>query len=284
MDDEICARYGEQAKAVCDEWQKEAHRHPAFGEGKGSDYMATVWDGAAETYSDWNYSQIKSSIIDNLYYRGILRPDSTVLDIGCGPGTYAKPISRMCRSVLCLDSSPGMLSRLRRECEEESIRNVSTVWADCCDIPPECRMDVAFCSLCPPMNNPESVLSLEDCANEWCVYISSSNAVGSLETEIWNALGKDYSYGGSNTQYPYDFLRAIGRDATLDFFSEEYESSRPTDQVVEMFISKFSKYRNLDFGMRRTIEKTVRRHDVDGMVVQKNTMRMGLLVWKPMGN
>ncbi|MCQ2079946.1 MAG: methyltransferase domain-containing protein, partial [archaeon] len=183
MDDEVCVRYSEETERIIGEWQAHARRHPAFGEGRGMDYMASVWDGAADTYSDWNYSQIKSSILDNLYYRGILRPDTTVVDIGCGPGTYAKPMSRMCRSVLCLDSSPKMLSRLRAECERESINNISTVWADCCDIPSGCRSGVAFCSLCPPMNNPESVLSLEDCADEWCVYISSANAVGSLEPE-----------------------------------------------------------------------------------------------------
>ena len=266
---------------ICEEWKRKREEHPFFGENKTEDDIKSMWDVSAENYSCTHYGEIRDKIIDRLMVSGILDIDTDVLDIGCGPGTYAIPMSGHARSILCVDSSPNMLSRLKRECESMNIQNISCLEADCLSIPAHCKRDLAFCSLCPPMNYPESILMMEGLADETCAYVSSANIGGSIETEIWSRLGKNYSYEGYYTDYPFEYLRSVGRDPTVEYFSQDVEDISPAEDVVERICKLFSRYRPLTDDLKRTIEDVIDIHSENGDVVQKKTMTLGLLVWNP---
>ena len=57
------------------------------------------------------------------------RPGESVLDVGCGSGALALPLARAGHDVVGLDFSAGMLDLLRRQADEEGLRNVKTVRA-----------------------------------------------------------------------------------------------------------------------------------------------------------
>ncbi len=65
------------------------------------------WNSISKTY----YERIKletaivSKVIDLLFREGVLSIASSVLDIGCGSGTYALPLSHKVSHVAALDSS-----------------------------------------------------------------------------------------------------------------------------------------------------------------------------------
>ena len=43
-----------------------------------------------------------------------VQPDETVLDIGCGPGTFVIPLAQQCQAVYALDYSQGMLDMVQQ--------------------------------------------------------------------------------------------------------------------------------------------------------------------------
>jgi len=55
-------------------------------------------------------------IVDWLGARGLLGRDADVLDLGCGIGRVAARLAPLCRSVLGLDVSAGMVAEARRRC------------------------------------------------------------------------------------------------------------------------------------------------------------------------
>ena len=55
-----------------------------------------------------------AEIVDWLMAGALLRPDSDVLDFGCGFGRVAAAMAPHCRSVLALDVSAGMIAEARR--------------------------------------------------------------------------------------------------------------------------------------------------------------------------
>ena len=58
---------------------------------------------------------------------------STVLDVGCGPGTLAVPIAKLGAQVTALDYSEGMLAELDDYAREQNINNIKTIhcsWED----------------------------------------------------------------------------------------------------------------------------------------------------------
>jgi SAM-dependent methyltransferase len=58
-----------------------------------------------------------------------LRPDESVLDVGCGSGALALPLARAGHDVVGLDFSAGMLEVLRRRASQDGLRNVRTIRA-----------------------------------------------------------------------------------------------------------------------------------------------------------
>lgn len=56
-------------------------------------------------------------------------PDSTLIDLGAGTGTFALAAAERCRAVTAVDVSPLMLEAIRRKAEGTGIANLTTVQA-----------------------------------------------------------------------------------------------------------------------------------------------------------
>ncbi len=59
--------------------------------------------------------------------RSLVRPDDVLLDIGAGGGRLALPLALVCREVIAIDPSPGMLDVMRAGMAEHGIANVRVV-------------------------------------------------------------------------------------------------------------------------------------------------------------
>jgi SAM-dependent methyltransferase len=64
--------------------------------------------------------------VDVLRARG-LGPDSVVVDLGAGTGTFTQAVAPFCGRVIAVDVSPAMVSRLRERVAERGIENVTVV-------------------------------------------------------------------------------------------------------------------------------------------------------------
>ena len=256
-------------------WQSERIRHPMFSE-PGGVKMNDHWERCSSTYGAERYSSILTDIVDYLRESDLIT-GKRVIDIGSGPGTFAEPMSRFCHSILCTDISPGMLARV----ESLGINNISTFLGDCLNLPDSCIRDVSFCSLCPPMNCSEGLAMMEKMGKDLCIYVSSANPCGGLESKIWNALGKDYSYHGADTQFPADYLESLGISVELRFFTQLKEYDESEVDVADMMVRKISAYRPLTADDEKKIRDTVYLESEDGIIHTRTEFRMGMLIWEP---
>ncbi|MFI6733107.1 class I SAM-dependent methyltransferase [Nonomuraea sp. NPDC050451] len=82
--------------------------------------MADLFGGAAPYYAKYRTDH-EDRAIEHL--ARTFGPDSTVLDLGCGPGTVAIPLAPGVREVLAVDPDEEMLETGRRlAAEVRSIR------------------------------------------------------------------------------------------------------------------------------------------------------------------
>ncbi len=90
--------------------------------------VPNMWDTEAKYYSLMTLMEINGT---NKQLDCIpLEPDFVVLDCGCGPGRIAIQAAKRVKKVICLDSSEGMLSECRKNCEAAGVKNVEYVLAD----------------------------------------------------------------------------------------------------------------------------------------------------------
>jgi hypothetical protein len=174
-----------------------------------------------------------------------------------------------------------MLECLKNKCAEENIDNISVECADWNNYRPDGKYDVAFSSLCPPVNSSDSILKMEMCSDDVCIYISSmSKDRDSIYFEIWRELGKEYTYEGYDTGYPSRFLESIGRDPVLKSFEIKTRSESEPDRLAEFYKQKFLLYRD-EREVSRIIDEVVHSRAEDGRVITEQTNRLGLLIWHP---
>ncbi|WP_147821879.1 class I SAM-dependent methyltransferase [Salidesulfovibrio onnuriiensis] len=56
--------------------------------------------------------------------------ETTILDIGCGPGNLAIPLAKQAKSVTALDPSAGMLEQLRENAHRQGVTNIRCINKD----------------------------------------------------------------------------------------------------------------------------------------------------------
>ena len=254
----------------------ERGKHPLLGEKISPERYLKMWDDSSSTYGDAGVGGLRDRIIGYLFENDIIREGDSVLDVGCGPGTYSKVFAERCSAVTCLDSSQKMLDRIM----EAGMSNIRCVKGDWESFDTDERFDVVFSSLCPALNRPDTLMKMESFSRRTCVYVSSMNDdSGSIRTEIWRKLGKDYTLNGYNTEYPFNHLREEGRNPELKVFEDIGPYEKSTEEVIEDEIRSISFYIDIDDSIRNIIVDTVIGRSVDGKVHFEGVKRLGLLIW-----
>ncbi|HTX43698.1 MAG TPA: class I SAM-dependent methyltransferase, partial [Methanocella sp.] len=159
-------------------WENARARSPvAPGNTDGPGWL-TYWDyvagqsagpGGGDDPSD-------AEVIDYLRREGVFRPGDRVLDVGCGTGTYALQFARAAGSVLGLDPSRFMLSKMAAAAgrlREGSVRTVMSRWED---YEPRDRYDLVFAAFCPGVHDPETLWKMEACSTRSCCYIAGDRS------------------------------------------------------------------------------------------------------------
>nr|WP_321513769.1 class I SAM-dependent methyltransferase [uncultured Pseudodesulfovibrio sp.] len=82
----------------------------------------SYWDKRANRFStmDNGASGRIQAVLDHIG----LDSETTLLDIGCGPGNLAVPLAKSARQVTALDPSEGMLKKLEQRAEKEGVTNI----------------------------------------------------------------------------------------------------------------------------------------------------------------
>lgn len=104
---------------------------------------AKAWDTRASKYSA---NRRQSSYVEDFLARMDLRGASTLLDVGCGPGTLALPLARRLGHVVALDYSEKMLAELTLKAQEQGVDNVLALhraWEDDWRGVPVCDIAIA---------------------------------------------------------------------------------------------------------------------------------------------
>lgn len=97
-----------------------------------------------------------------------------ILDIGCGTGVYALPLTGEAAGVLGIDSSPAMLRVFRAQARSRKLANarcLRAVWEEVPAAEVRKGFDIALASMTNAIRGKAALLKMEAAARERCVYI-----------------------------------------------------------------------------------------------------------------
>ncbi|CZE46178.1 class I SAM-dependent methyltransferase [Campylobacter geochelonis] len=115
----------------------------------------SAWDKKSKKYNkfDGNLSPFQKEFFEILAKFGIEFKDKTLVDIGCGTGVYSLFLAGICKSVLGVDGSSGMLEELAKKANEFEIKNIRTIHANFDEFCTDESFDIAFLTMSPALKN-----------------------------------------------------------------------------------------------------------------------------------
>lgn len=84
------------------------------------------WDKIAPVYTEqFNLYKDAEPLRKKLFE--LIPPGSSVVDLGCGSGNFAIPLSRQCSKITGVDFSPAMLDQMEHRIKAEKISNIKSI-------------------------------------------------------------------------------------------------------------------------------------------------------------
>lgn len=203
--------------------------------GKKHKDCSMIWNDKdrAKKYDEWvkeNNRERARQQIEKLK----INSNSTVLDIGAGPGTHAIPLAKMVKKITAVEPARGMFECLKQNIEEENLNNITCInkkWEDV-NIDEIEKHNIVIASFSLGMLDlREALKKMNDVANEY-VYLFWHIGETVWERrykEIYQRLGREY-IPGPKSNYIYNLLYQMGIYANIEVNETEYNQ----------------KYKNLD--------------------------------------
>jgi ubiquinone/menaquinone biosynthesis C-methylase UbiE len=180
------------------------------------------WDGRAEEFSEY----AASTGYPEKFIR-IMRPRKNwkVLDMGCGGGTIAIPLSERVKSIAAVDFSKRMLDIVDWRCRNAGISNVMTIqsrWEDDWGMETD-AYDVAIASRSLISDDVKGSITKLNRVARKAVYISTIVGSGPFDKALFESTGRKFNVGKDYLYY-YTILYEMGIMANIAFIPEYHHS------------------------------------------------------------
>jgi predicted TPR repeat methyltransferase len=206
-------------------WQREAAASHWNRISKNKASNKDLWDKRADSFTrrinrvksenEWD----KDDYISKMLARIEVSKASSVLDIGCGPGTLTIPLAKKVRKVTALDISRRMLKNLKENAALSDIDNIDYInssWEDACT---ERLIDVhdiviASRSLSPADNIIKMLCDINSLAAQ-AVYLTFPVVHLPFDWEVYRVIGRGNKKHPSHI-YIFNALCQMGIQANVE--------------------------------------------------------------------
>ena len=250
-----------------------------------------VWDKAAERFlesrkaNDYEYGR---KVVDA--FKEVITPESEVLDIGAGPGTFVIPFARTVKKVTAVEPSNGMVEYLRRNAEEAGIENFELItkkWEDIDLSTIAGKFDLVISTIVAWMFKDiwNYLERMEKASKGYCCLVEGIGGYreGRFD-ELWQKVtGKDYAEWSRtypNSNFFYNILYNRERFANIKIIN--YATQRSVDSWVRFMEDFFDGYIT---EMTPEVRKIIKEHAIenaeDGEIKSQNSA--AVIWWKAKG-
>ncbi len=196
--------------------------------------LASHWDTKSQAL---NKRVFKSTYVKEFLEKIELKNAKTLLDIGCGPGTFGISLADKLEEVYCLDFSSKMLECVAQNAKDRGLKNVKTIqksfYEDWSNVP---KCDILIASRCSIVKDAKEFLNLIN-KKAKKIYLTSKVDGSFIDEEILNLLDKNIE-PKPNYMYLLNILHEMNILVKVDFIKSE--ANRFIGLSLEEFLEKIS--------------------------------------------
>ncbi len=265
------------------EWEKSGSRKAAG---------QSFWDSRAGEFNDKAYTgegaSRLASTLKLLQERGVLTPQTELLDIGCGPGRYAVEFARQAKSVVATDVSPKMIDWAKGHRDAAGLANLELLVADwaALDLAAqgwEKKFDLVFAAMCPAINSRAALAKMNEASRKWCFMSHFVRRSDQIKDEVMRRFQGEKMGGGHghNVYFAFNILWHMGLHPEITYIDANWETRMTMKEAVDFYLLHL----NLDGPLAPAQEKDLREYlgsvaNADGSIVEQVTAKIAWMIWQ----
>lgn len=265
-------------------WDEAVRKSPVRVKPGNEAAWAGYWEEVADEYLHDIIAEepVYRSILSYLTDLSVFLPGDRVLDISCGPGTYALLFAEQSRSVDALDPSLAMLSALTAEAARRNLTGISAVAAGWEKFSSDGRYELVFSALSPAIRDSAALRKMESCSARSCCLITFGQAPQyGPRNDLWDLIvGERPATSASHYSYPYNVLREWDRNPELEIFDLVREKYVPVEQLIRQYATYFRIFTEVDAEKKRLIREYLEERSEGGLFQVQNRAKIAVISWQ----
>ena len=252
-----------------------------------ADVHREMWDRAAEEYAKKPLPDPeKDPFLLRMQEMGLLQPDRTILDLGCGGGGYALALSPFVKQVTGCDLSPKMTEAARRRQAEEKVSNAEFFcldWHEGDSVPAgwERGFDTVFAHMTPAVSDYLTLDKMTRCAREACLLQKNTRRTDEFLTEVLAQIGIDEPFRDHDgVSEVLTYLWESGYEPNLTYEKTVWQARRTPEAAVGWYLDRAKLHRALTPEEEEKIRVYVQAHVQDGIVTDRTHTTIVTIDWR----
>jgi len=251
----------------------------------------SFWDNRADEFnklvSQGNSDERIKKIVEFLLHNNLLTKDSSVLDIGCGPGRFAVEFAKQSTDVTGLDISDKMLDYAVKNAEVEDLTNVSFKNLNWDEVNLDeygwrKKYDLVTAINSPGIHDQITLEKMIDASKGYCFlsnFVDRTDSVQDIiRTEVLQ-LNEVRFY--SNTVYSiFNILWLSGYYPSIAYIDTDREHARTVEEASIYYGTLFETENNSGDEKNDLIRSYLEKISVNGFVREKVHSKTAWIFWK----
>ena len=221
-----------------------------------------------------------AAVVQALCREGVVLPEGTAVDLGCGTGWLALPLA-LCRvRVLAVDTSASMLEDLQRQAAQMKLATLETRRTCWTRIQTKTPFDLALAACFPPALCPEGVSRMETLGRRCALVLASGGQGFPWVKRLWMALcGRHPFSGPRQLQTALNYLMVTDRKPALLQLSIPMNVDLPLEPVLAFYDGYFSLFDKTGPEAQAVIRRELAPFARQGRIQAEGTASFGLIWW-----
>lgn len=272
-----------------DQWHALTARNTAYC-GYGSTH---TWNRMADGYGRTEENETdkrKARTAETLAFierGGFSLKGCRVLDIGCGPGTYAFAFAEKGAQVVCLDSAEKMIDRLRAETPKFLHKRITPLCADWHTLDLKKHgfnraFDLVFANMTPAVNGPDTFLKLMDASRQLCWFQSwAGRRENPLLEELYKKICKmEPSEFSGSFMIAFNLVYTLGFFPACSFRSTSWTRKTALSEAIEFYSTFFQSENDRSLvNLRKEIARLLEKRARNGYIEYTAGGHTGAMLW-----
>ncbi|MCR6544839.1 class I SAM-dependent methyltransferase [Dehalobacterium formicoaceticum] len=245
-----------------------------------------MWNSRAPGFEKNKSSSLEeSSFLQLLETYKMLNPDASVLDVGCGTGSYTTAIARKCKDAIGLDFSPEMIEIAKRKAADERINNVefrSADWheIDLSEAGLEKRFDLVIARMTPAVQSAVTFQKLSLASKGWCVLSKATRRVDPVSDAVKKLVGiEERRESDLDIVYAFELLWYQGLQPRFEYEEQHWHLENTPEEAYDLYINRVKTYRDITSDEEQEIKDYLQSIKMNGLICEDIDTTITTLYW-----